>query len=133
MGMLGDIIYPDNREMAEDLNKKYQQLLDNNALQNNLVNSYHALASSITKFDAYLMSLLCMQYAIVYDEEKLANLPETNIPKITQSTADRIEIYALGGVGVLITLKTLKAMGNGVVNLYRNASVYTNTELTHRI
>lgn len=127
MGLLGDILYPNNKEMAADLNKKYQQLLDNNTLQNNLVNSYHGLASPIKTFDGYLMALICMQYQIVYDEEKLANLPETDIPKLSQSIADRIEAYTFTAVGVAQGLQGLNAMRKGVVNIYRNAGTYKQT------
>lgn len=127
MGLLGDILYPNNKEMATDLNKKYQQLLDNNTLQNNFVNSYHDLASSIKTFDGYLMALICMQYQIAYDEEKLADLPATDIPKLSQSIADRIEAYTFTVVGVAQGLQGLNAMRKGVVNLYRNAGTYRQT------
>jgi hypothetical protein len=124
MGLLGSILYPDNPELAKDLNQKYQKLLDNNELHNNLTNSYNALAKPISQFDAHLMALLCMQYAIVYDEEKLADLPDSPIPKIAESIGDRIESYVGLGVGAGVTLKSLYAMGKGSVNLYRNAGIY---------
>jgi len=124
MGLLGNILYPSNKTMAEDLNKKYQKLVDNNNLHNNLTNSYHALADPINTFDSYLMALLCMQYAIVYDEEKLADLPKTDIPKISESIGDRIESGVGLGISVVITGKSLYAMSKGVVNLYRNAGIY---------
>lgn len=124
MGLLGDILYPDNKDLAEDLNKKYTQLLTNNTLHNGLVNSYSELSESVRKFNAQMMALLCYQYLNNYDPEKLDDVPQSNTPKLDESIADRIELYAGGVLALKQTLSCLNAMRQGVVNLYRNAGTY---------
>ena len=124
MGLLGDLLYPDNKEMAEDLNNKYIQLVNNNTLHNTLRDSYSELAESIKRFDALLMAVLCLQYQIVYKEENLDKLPAADTPHRSQSIADRIEVYAGAGMLGFQAVKSINAMRLGVVNLYRNAGIY---------
>lgn len=124
MGLIGDILYPDNAEKARELNKEQETLEKTNALHNSLVNSYAILADKIRTFDAYLMAVLVMQYHIAYTKEDLDNLPETTIPKLTQSIADKIETAALDAMSINMGLRGLKAIGQKIGNIVRESGSY---------
>jgi hypothetical protein len=125
MGLIGDLLYPDNEDMARRLNKEQQTLVDTNALHNDLVNAYRALAEDIGKFDAYLMALLVMQYHLAYTQEDLQNLPATSMPKLTESLADKIEQVALDALSIKMGLSGLKAIGQRIANVVREGGSYS--------
>lgn len=124
MGMIGDLLYPDNADMAAELNRDQDTLQRTNALHNDLVNAYRALADEIRTFDAYLMALLVMQYHLVYAREDLENLPDTRMPTITSSIADTIESLALDAVTVKMAYGGLKAIGSRIANVVQEGGSY---------
>lgn len=124
MGMIGDLLYPNNASEARKLNEEQQQLQQINALHNALVTSYREMADQIREFDSYLMAILVMQYHMVYAKEDLANLPATSMPQLTQSIADKIEQVALEGVSIKMGINGIKAIGRRVANLLQEGGSF---------
>ncbi len=124
MGLVGDIIYPDNSDKARELNKEQTTLQNTNALHNELVNNYTELANHIRSFDAYLMAILVMQYYITYTKEDLDNLPDTKNPKITKSIADKIETIALDAISIKMGYNGIKAIGQKIANIVKESGTY---------
>lgn len=125
MALLGSLLYPDNPEMEKELNEKNQQLINLNNLHNTLVNSYRAVGEKTKTFDSYLMALTVLHYQMVYASEDLANLPDVDLPSISENMAQKV--LEIGEeVGVLaMTLKMgysgFKAVGNRVSNLFKQS------------
>lgn len=127
MGLIGDLLYPDNAEEARKLNKEQQTLQKTNSLHNELVNAYAELAEQIHSFDAYLMAILVMQYHMIYTKEDLEKLPDTKTPKITQSIADKIETVALDALSIKMGYNGIKAIGRRIANVVRESGSYKNS------
>lgn len=125
MGMIGDLLYPDNADLARAANAVQERLLQTNALQNDLVNVYRGLAEMIRTFDAYLMAILVMQYQMVYAAEDLENLPDVHLPRLTESLADDLESLALDAVTVNAGLSGLRAIGNRIANIVSESGTYS--------
>ncbi|HKK29816.1 MAG TPA: hypothetical protein VKA18_05410 [Alphaproteobacteria bacterium] len=127
MGLIGSMLYPDNPKLAQELNDKEDKLRKQNNLHNDLVNSYRTIGEVTKTFDAYLMSLLAMQYHMAYAEQDLSDLPDTNLPQITQSAADKVESLALDVLTVKMAIDGFKAMKSGVANLTREGGIFNRT------
>lgn len=127
MGILGDLLYPHNTEMAQELNSKEDKLRKENNLHNNLVNSYRLIGEKTKTFDGYLMGLTALQYHLAYTEEDLSNLPDTDLPKISQSIIDSIESGALDILTAKMATDGIKALKNGISNLVRQSGIFSRT------
>jgi hypothetical protein len=110
--------------MARQLNEEQQMFEKTNALHNDMVNTYRTLADQIRTFDGYLMAILVMQYHLAYAREALEDLPETDMPKLTKSIADKIEDVALDAVGVKMAYNGLKAIGRRIANIVQESGIY---------
>lgn len=124
MGILGSLLYPDNDELAKELNDKEDKLQKTNALHNDFVNSYRAVGEATKSFDAYLMAIMVMQYHLAYTEEDLQNLPSEQIPQLTQYWADTVETDVLDVLTVKMAVDGFKAITNGVANLFREGGIF---------
>ncbi|HEX5734540.1 MAG TPA: hypothetical protein VF131_17025 [Blastocatellia bacterium] len=124
MALIGDLLYPDNADMARELNKEQLTLEKTNALHNDMVDTYRSLAEEIGTFDSYLMAVMVMQYHLAYAKEDLENLPDTNMPRLTESIAEKIESLALDAVSVKMAYNGLKALGNRIGNIVQESGSY---------
>lgn len=127
MGILGSMIYPNNEHMAEELNKKEDELREQNNLHNDLVNSYRVVGEATRTFDAYLVALTAMQYHWTYAQEDLSDLPSVSIPTIKKTMTDSVQEFALGVVSVAMAYDGIKALANGVTPLVKQAGAYMRT------
>lgn len=124
MGLIGDLVYPDNPDLAREANADQQELEKIHSLHNQMVEIYRGLADDIRTFDSYLMALLVLQYHLVYTKEDLENLPDTNVPQITQSLADKIEQVGLDALAIKMGYNGVKAIYNRIANAYRESGSY---------
>jgi len=124
MGMIGDLLYPDNPNLAREANADQYKLARLNALHNQLVTIYRELANDIRTFDSDLMSLLVLHYHLVYAEEDLENLPDTRIPQITDSLANKIEEAGFAALSVNLAYNGIKAIYNRIANVLKEGGSY---------
>ncbi|MFK0733106.1 MAG: hypothetical protein ACFKPT_25205 [Gloeotrichia echinulata GP01] len=131
MGILGDLLYPNNAQMARDLNNKEDKLRKQNNLHNDLVNAYRDIGEKTKTFDAYLMALMVMQYHLAFVKEDLSDLPDTNLPKISQSILDTIESIVIDGLIIYTTagmvVNFVKAATKGISNVVRMSGIFART------
>ncbi len=127
MGVLGSLLYPGNAELSKKLNEDEDKLRQSNNLHNDLVNSYRLMGESIKSFDAYLMSIMAMQYYMVYTEEDLSNLPDEKLPAMSKYWADTVETLAMDTLTVKMSLDGFNAIKNGVGNLFKEGGIFNRT------
>jgi hypothetical protein len=124
MGLIGDLIYPNNASDARKLNREQVTLQKTNELHNDLVNAYASLAEEIRTFDTYLMAILVLQYHMTYTKEDLDDLPDAKSPKITQSLASKIETLALDALSIKMGYSGIKAIGRKIANVVKESGSY---------
>lgn len=124
MGMIGDLLYPDNPDLAKEANEDQKKLQKTHELHNALVTSYRQVADKTRTFDSYLMSILAMQYYFVYAKEDLEDMPDTDCPTITQSLADKIESVALDALSIKMGYNGIKAIYNRLSNVTREGGTF---------
>jgi hypothetical protein len=127
MGILGNLIYPDNPKLAEQLNASEDKLRQTNNLHNDLVNSYRLMGESTKSFDAYLMAIMSMHYYLVYTEEDLSDLPDEDLPALSNYWADTVESMAMDVLTVKMALDGFKAIKNGIGNLVKEGGIFNRT------
>ncbi|MFK0733105.1 MAG: hypothetical protein ACFKPT_25200 [Gloeotrichia echinulata GP01] len=124
MGMIGDLLYPDNPDLAREANDDQQKLEKIHTLHNQMVTIYRGLAEDIRTFDSYLMGVLVLQYHLVYTQEDLENLPDTKVPQMTKSLADKIEGIGIDALSIKMAYNGLKAIYNRIANAYQESGSY---------
>lgn len=127
MGILGDLLYSDNPDMAQQLNNKEDNLRKSNALHNDIVNSYRTIADQTKTFDGYLMALTAMQYHISYAQEELENLPDQGLPILSKCIADNVEELEMDGLNIKLGYDFVKATASRVANIVQESGTYVST------
>ena len=122
--MIGDLFYPNDPALAKETNSDLRDLQRWNALHNQLVNVYTGLAQQIRSFNSFPMSILVLQYHLIYTAEDLDNLPPADNPKIAESTVKLVESAALDVLSVKMATGAVRAMVGRVANVYRESGTF---------
>ena len=70
------------------------------------------------------MSILGLQYHLIYTAEDLDNLPPADNPKIAGSTVRLVESAALDALSVKMATGAVRAMVGRVANVYRESGTF---------
>ncbi|HKK29814.1 MAG TPA: hypothetical protein VKA18_05400 [Alphaproteobacteria bacterium] len=124
MGLIGDLLYPDNPDLAREANQDQQKLEKLHTLHNEIVTVYRELAADIRTFDNYLMAVLVLQYHLVYAAEDLEDLADPDVPQVAKSLADKIETAAIDALALKMGYNGVKAIYNRIANVYRESGSY---------